>query len=108
MAQSGVHIFSNELTSFSVTAAIIQNLDLIIAVDTSVAHLAAALGKPTWILLAAKPDWRWLLERRDSPWYPSVRLFRQRTLARWDDIVQDVICGLRQLRAGQDEKMLHT
>src|SRR6202000_1371406 len=65
------------LTDFVETAALIDCLDLVITVDTSVAHLSGALGRPTWILLPDTPDWRWLLDRDDSPWYPSVRLFRQ-------------------------------
>jgi tetratricopeptide (TPR) repeat protein len=68
---------SHELTDFSETAALVCCLDLVITVDTSVAHLAAALGRPTWILLPHVPDFRWLLNRDDSPWYPTVRLFRQ-------------------------------
>jgi ADP-heptose:LPS heptosyltransferase len=65
------------LANFAETAALVSCLDLIITVDTSVAHLAAALGRPTWILLPYAPDYRWLLGREDSPWYPAVRLFRQ-------------------------------
>jgi ADP-heptose:LPS heptosyltransferase len=68
---------TTHLTDFAETAALISCLDLVITVDTSVAHLAAALGRPTWILLPYTPDYRWLLDRNDSPWYPSVRLFRQ-------------------------------
>jgi ADP-heptose:LPS heptosyltransferase len=74
---AGIVDLSAELTDFTETAAIISCLDLVITVDTSVAHLAAALGRPTWILLPYVPDYRWLLDRDDSPWYPSVRLFRQ-------------------------------
>jgi ADP-heptose:LPS heptosyltransferase len=66
-----------DLTDFSETAALACCLDLVITVDTSVAHLSAALGRPTWILLPYVPDYRWLLDRDDSPWYPTVRLFRQ-------------------------------
>ena len=66
-----------DLTDFAETAALVCCLDLVITVDTSVAHLAGALGRPTWILLPWTPDYRWLLDREDSPWYPSVRLFRQ-------------------------------
>lgn len=73
----------SELHSLADTAALIDNLDLVISVDTSVAHLSAALGKPTWVLLAYCPDWRWLLERSDSPWYPSVRLYRQNHPGDW-------------------------
>ena len=69
--------FGGELKNFSDTAAIISNLDVVISVDTSVAHLAGALGTPVWILLPFVPDWRWLLDREDSPWYPTARLFRQ-------------------------------
>jgi ADP-heptose:LPS heptosyltransferase len=69
--------FSEHLTDFVETAALISCLDVVITVDTSVAHLAGALGCPTWILLPHTPDYRWLLDRDDSPWYPSVKLFRQ-------------------------------
>src|SRR6202000_2874392 len=69
--------FTADLTDLSETAALACCLDLVISVDTSVAHLAAAFGRPTWILLPHTPDYRWLLDRDDSPWYPPVRLFRQ-------------------------------
>ena len=74
----------NRIADFSDTAAIVSQLDLVITVDTAVAHLAAALGKPTWILIAALPDWRWMMERDDSPWYPSVTLFRATLQTGWD------------------------
>ena len=77
---------SDGLNDFVDTAAAITNLDLVISVDTSVAHLAAALGKPTWILLPAVADWRWLRVREDSPWYPGVRLFRQPVLGDWEAV----------------------
>jgi hypothetical protein len=76
------------------TAALINNLDLIIAVDTAVAHLAGALGKPVWAMLPLVPDWRWLLDREDSPWYPTMRLFRQSTLGDWASVVEAVRCAL--------------
>src|SRR5262249_52941310 len=69
--------FTADLSDFAETAALIACLDLVISVDTGVAHLAAALGCPTWILLPYTPDFRWLLDRDDSPWYPTARLFRQ-------------------------------
>jgi ADP-heptose:LPS heptosyltransferase len=69
--------FGDELKDFSDTAALISNLDLIISVDTSVARLAGAMAKPVWILLPSIPDWRWLLDRDNNPWYPTARLFRQ-------------------------------
>ena len=82
--------FGQELGDFSDTAALISQLDLVISVDTSVAHLAGALGKPVWILLAHAPDWRWLLERDDSPWYPTARLFRQREIHEWSSVTTRV------------------
>ena len=85
------------LTDFSDTAALIKCLDLVISVDTSVAHLAGALGCPTWILLPYTPDWRWLLNRDDSPWYPTVRLFRQDRNRNWGPVVERVRAELNAL-----------
>ena len=73
------------MDDFASTAALIEQLDLVITIDTAMAHLAGALGKPTWLLLSAAPDWRWMLGRSDSPWYPSMRLFRQAKLGDWSD-----------------------
>ncbi len=84
------------LTDMALTAAVIQQLDLVITVDTSVAHLSAALGKPTWILLQFAPDWRWLLHRTDSPWYPTVQLFRQTRWRDWNTVFEAVIQALRE------------
>ena len=81
---------TGELFDFADTAALIENLDLVISVDTATAHLAAALGKPTWILSRFDGCWRWLLNRADSPWYPSVRLFRQQAPGTWDGVVRQV------------------
>ncbi|MBZ0107197.1 MAG: tetratricopeptide repeat protein [Candidatus Scalindua rubra] len=80
----------NELNDFADTAAAIENLDLVIAVDTAVAHLAGAIGKPVWTLLPFVPDWRWMLERSDSPWYPGMRLFRQTQLNDWAGVFNQV------------------
>ncbi len=80
----------NELNDFADTAAVIDNLDLIISVDTSVAHLAGAIGKPVWVLLPFIPDWRWFLKRNDSPWYPNMRLFRQHKLHDWKGVFEQV------------------
>lgn len=87
---SGMRIVSEQLKDFADTAALIETLDLVITVDTSVAHLAGALGKPVWILLPFAPDFRWLLEREDSPWYPSARLFRQRDSGPWAPVLVEV------------------
>lgn len=76
---SGIIPLDSQLNDCAATAAVIGQLDLVITVDTAVAHLAGALGKPTWILVTAVPDWRWQLNRTDSPWYPTVKLYRQRT-----------------------------
>ncbi len=96
----GLIDFSHEIRDFADTAALIATLDLVIAVDTSVAHCAAALGKETWIMLAHAPDWRWLIGRQDSPWYPSVRLFRQPKPGAWDRVVAEVAGALREMEAG--------
>jgi Flp pilus assembly protein TadD len=82
--------YTSELNNFSDTAALIENLDLVIAVDTSTAHLAAALNKPVWILNRHDNCWRWMLERSDSPWYPSATIFRQNSPENWDSVIQDV------------------
>jgi hypothetical protein len=88
----GPHIVdcAERLKDFTETAAIIENLDLVISVDTAVAHLAGALGKPVWILLCADACWRWLLDRVDSPWYPTARLYRQVTHGNWDPVIRQV------------------
>ena len=82
--------FGDELNNFSDTAALLSNLDLVISVDTSVAHLAGALAKPVWLLLPFIPDWRWLLDRDDSPWYPTARLFRQDHTRTWESVIMRV------------------
>ncbi|MEO1520973.1 MAG: tetratricopeptide repeat protein [Cyanobacteria bacterium J06633_2] len=87
---------SDRLNDFADTAAAIAQLDLVITVDTSVAHLAAALGKPTWIVLSHAPDWRWALNRTDSPWYPTVRLFRQPAPGDWSSVFTHVRSALRE------------
>jgi hypothetical protein len=88
-----------ELKSFVDTAAVVSHLDLVISVDTSVAHLAGALGRPVWILLPYVPDWRWLLHRTDSPWYPTARLFRQSETRDWRTVIQQVCTELNSLVA---------
>jgi hypothetical protein len=90
-----------ELRDFSDTAALIEGLALVIAVDTAVAHLAGALAKPVWILSRYEGDWRWLNGRADSPWYPTARVFHQRASGAWDEVVDRVATELATLRAGR-------
>ena len=102
LLQSYPHVLNlgAELEDFTDTAAILSQLDLVISVDTSVAHLAGALGKPVWILLQFSADWRWLLERHDSPWYPSARLFRQPAAGEWESVVERVRAVLKTMFPG--------
>ncbi len=81
------------------TAAIMMHLDLVVTTDTAVAHLAGALGVPVWVALQLAPNWRWLLKRTDSPWYPAMRLFRQSRFAEWDDVFAAMANRLRSLSA---------
>jgi len=93
----------NALTDFSETAAVISALDLIITVDTATAHLAGALGRPVWTMLCHTPDWRWHLHRCDSPWYPSMRLFRQPKWGDWDSVVREIQTCLQRRPAHPPE-----
>jgi hypothetical protein len=88
---------SDNLNDLADTAAVISQLDLVICVDSAVAHLAGALGKPIWILLCFMPDWRWMLQREDSPWYPTARLFRQQTAGDWEEVFDRVKIALKHL-----------
>lgn len=92
---------SQDIADFDDTAAIVASLDLVISVDTSVAHLSGALGAPVWILLPWAPDWRWLLDREDSPWYPSARLFRQERAGDWQSLILRVAESLHALLGKQ-------
>ncbi len=94
---SQLHQHQQQLQDFSDTAALISQMDLVISVDTSVAHLAGAMGKPVWILLPFAPDYRWLLERSDCPWYPTARLFRQSVLGDWTSPIQQIVQALHAL-----------
>lgn len=87
--------YADKLVEFSDTAALISNLDLVISVDTSVVHLAGALGRPVWVLLPHLPDWRWLLDRDSSPWYPTAHLFRQDNRRDWESVISSVRDALR-------------
>jgi tetratricopeptide (TPR) repeat protein len=84
------------LTDFAETAALVSALDLVVAVDTSTAHLAGALGRPTWVVLPYAPDWRWMVGRDDSPWYASMRLFRQRRPGDWSELIGRVVAALAE------------
>ena len=88
--------FTDEIHDFLDTASFIENLDLVITVDTAVAHLAGALGKPVWILLPFVPDWRWMKDREDSPWYPTMRLFRQPSIGDWQSVISQVEEALKK------------
>jgi hypothetical protein len=90
-----LHDWTNELTDFADTAALVEALDLVVSVDTSVVHLAGALGKPIWVLNRFDQCWRWLTGRTDSPWYPSARLFQQRTPGDWIGPIGAVAEALR-------------
>ena len=100
-----LHDFTADLHDFADTAALIENLDLVISIDTAVAHLAGALGKPTWLLNPFDACWRWLLDRDDSPWYPSLRQFRQPTPWDWQSVVRGVADALQRLAAGDQSQL---
>jgi hypothetical protein len=89
--------WTDELNDFSDTAALISELDVVVSVDTAIAHLAGALGKPIWLLNRYSPCWRWLLGRKDSPWYPSLRQFRQPSLNDWATPIGEVESALKTL-----------
>jgi tetratricopeptide (TPR) repeat protein len=86
---------SPDLPDFAQTAALIENLDLVITVDTSVAHLAGAMGKEVWVLIPVNPDWRWMLGREDSPWYPTMRLFRQARFGQWQPPIERIVNAIQ-------------
>jgi ADP-heptose:LPS heptosyltransferase len=85
--------------AFVDTAAIMMNLDLVVTSDTSIAHLAGALGVPVWVVLPHAPNWRWLLDRSDCPWYPTMRLFRQQEAGNWTAVFEEIGTALGRLIA---------
>jgi len=93
--------FDNGPDAFIDADAVMNGLDLIITSDTSIAHLAGALGRPTWVALKYDPDWRWLLDREDSPWYPTLRLFRQPERKNWTQVLAKIEAELRLLLNGK-------
>jgi hypothetical protein len=82
--------FGDTIADFADTAALVSLVDLVISSDTSLVHLAGAMGKPVWVLLQYDADWRWLIGRSDSPWYPTARLFRQTEIDDWESVVAQV------------------
>ena len=98
-----VNLEKHGINSFAHNMAIIENLDLVISVDTSIAHLAGAMGKPVWVILPFLPDWRWMLNRSDTPWYPTMKLFRQKTAGDWKGVFEEVINELQNLINGNTE-----
>jgi tetratricopeptide (TPR) repeat protein len=101
VAASGIHDFTAEIQDFADTAALVAELDLVITVDTATAHVAGALGRPVWIMLAFIADWRWERERKDTPWYPTARLFRQSRAGDWAGVVERVAAALRNFQTAR-------
>ena len=93
----GIKEWHHEVKDFFETAHLVRQMDLVISVDTAVAHLAGALNRPTWLLLPQNADFRWMKDRLDSPWYPSMRLFRQRKHGDWSAVVEDLIRAFQDL-----------
>jgi hypothetical protein len=86
----------NGAAAFVDTAAVMQSMDLVVTTDTATAHLAGALGVPVWVALCASPDWRWMTDRADSPWYPTMRLFRQHRIGGWNNVFHQIAAALRE------------
>lgn len=97
---ANIHQHQSGLNDFADTAALIQCMDLVISVDTSVAHLAGAMGQEVWVLLPFVPDFRWMLDRQDSPWYPTARLYRQQQPADWPSVIDSIRIDLMQKNPG--------
>src|SRR6185295_11108560 len=92
LAESNLELadWMSECADLQDTAALVQALDLVVTVDTVIAHIAGALGKPVWMLNRLESEWRWMLQRDDSPWYPTMRIFRQQTRGDWDQVLADI------------------
>ena len=91
-----VHVFDGAFSDFAETAALISCLDGVVSIDTSIAHLAGAMNKPVWLLLPYVGEWRWFVDREDSPWYPAARIFRQSEARTWDEVIDAVALAVRQ------------
>jgi len=98
VASGKLNDWAAEFSDFDETAALAVNLDLIISVDTSVVHLTGGLGLPTWLCNRHASDWRWLRDREDSPWYPTLRIFTQKTAGDWDEVVKRMAAALTATR----------
>ena len=94
-ASNEVTHFTPELVDFAETAGLIANLDLVITVDSAVSHLAAAMGKKTWLLLPFAADWRWQMQQYGKPWYSTVRIFQQKSVGDWQRVIEDVMNALK-------------
>ena len=101
----GIIDLSPDLTDFTETAGALLNLDLLISTDTSVPHLAGALARPVWVMLAFVPDWRWLLDCDTNPWYPTMRLFRQSARGAWEDVVRRIGVELQAVLEGRRDRI---
>ncbi len=110
-AEMSLPNLGEQIDDFTDTAAVIENLDLVISVDTAVLHMAGAMAKPVWAVLPFSPDWRWMLERHDSPWYPTMKLFRQAQYGQWDDVFrrvsQELTAWAARRRTGACEFNVH-
>ncbi|MBK8545286.1 MAG: hypothetical protein IPL62_18195 [Caulobacteraceae bacterium] len=95
-AKHGVLQFGADIGDFADLAAVIETLDVVVSIDTGVAHLAGALGKPVLLMLPYRADWRWLRNRSDTPWYPNMRLFRQQRFGDWQRVIADVHAALQE------------
>jgi hypothetical protein len=100
LRQTPIHDLAPDLNDFADTAAVLGHLDLVISVDTAVAHLAGALARPVWLLTPFVPEWRWMLDRADSPWYPTMRLFRQAAPGDWAELMARVAAALDDMLDG--------
>jgi len=97
-----IHFYGNELNTFKDTAALIECVDLVLSTCTSVPHLSGAQGKPTWIVLPFKSDWRWLTQREDSPWYGNIKLYRQKSYGDWNGVLHRVRQDLESLATASE------
>jgi hypothetical protein len=107
VASGALRHFGDDLASFADTAALLANMDLVISVCTSVAHLAGAMNKPLWVMLHYAHDWRWLLEREDSPWYPTAKLYRQSKQGEWGPVIERVVRDCAALAAASAQSDCH-